>query len=52
MSLDTAEEVEGGVDIVRTSSAYRRGIKPGSMTVPPVTNIDDARVFRKSTGTY
>lgn len=26
-------------------------MKPGSMAVPPVTNMDDARVFRRSIGT-
>ena len=42
---------DGSVDRVRRISVWRRGIKPGSMAVPPVTRIDEAIVFRRSRGT-
>lgn len=32
------------------SSACKRGMKPGSIGVPPVTRMPEARVFRRSTG--
>lgn len=42
-------EGEGGEsDLI--ISLWRRGMKPGSMAVPPETRMDDARVFRRSTG--
>ena len=46
-----ADEV-GGVSMARRSSAYNRGMKPGSIAVPPVTRIEAASVLRRSTGTY
>lgn len=36
---------------MRRSSACSRGMKPGSIGVPPITSIEDARDFRRSTGT-
>lgn len=32
------------------SSVCKRGMKPGSIGVPPVTSMLEARVFRRSTG--
>lgn len=32
-------------------SLWRRGMKPGSIAVPPETRMDEARVLRRSTGT-
>lgn len=43
---------EGEEAIARRSSECRRGMKPGSMAVPPITKMEDARVLRRSTGTY
>ena len=46
------EEVEVDVrDTARVSSACSRGMKPGSMGVPPMTRMEDASVRRRSTGT-
>jgi hypothetical protein len=43
----------GGVDgeSSRESSACIRGMKPGSMDVPPATTIEQAKSFRRSIGT-
>ncbi len=46
------EVAEGGVDMARRSSAWSRGMKPGSIAVPPITRIEEARVFRRSIGTF
>ena len=44
------EEADGG-EREWTISAWRRGIKPGNMLVPPLTKMEEASVFRRSTGT-
>jgi hypothetical protein len=42
--------VESGA-MARRISACNRGMKPESMDVPPITKIEEAIVFRRSTGT-
>ena len=42
---------EGGEESNRESSACRRGMKPGNIDVPPATKIEQAKSFRRSSGT-
>ena len=39
-------------EIARMSSACNRGMKPGSIAVPPTMTMPDAKALRRSTGTY
>ena len=45
-------ECDVGGAIARRSSACSRGMKPGSISVPPTARMEEAMVLRRSIGTY
>ena len=45
-------EWDVGGAIARRSSACSRGMKPGSISVPPTARMEEAMVLRRSIGTY